>query len=195
MSMVPSVEALSTTMTSLRGYFWASTDSRQRLMNRPLSNVTIVTETKSLCAIYKNLSVRAVYTSLRPEIIWSRTQAVRPPSRIKSNGWRAARLSRKPPGVEHFGTESIPQYCAAATPPQRPDTPPERQAGGNVWLNTLVDYDTSKRGVSLLLASELCDPRSDARNTSQNTGHAPPDQRGLRQSVADGIRHGEPDLY
>src|ERR1035438_660517 len=64
MSMVPSVEALSTTMTSLRGYFWASTDSRQRLMNRPLSNVTIVTETKSLCAMNKNLSVRALYTSL-----------------------------------------------------------------------------------------------------------------------------------
>ncbi len=34
--MVPSVEALSTTMTSLSGYFCASTDSRQRLMKRPL---------------------------------------------------------------------------------------------------------------------------------------------------------------
>src|ERR1035438_8134933 len=158
MSMVPSVEALSTTMTSLRGYFWASTDSRQRLMNRPLSNVTIVTETKSLCAMNKNLSVRAFYTSFRPEIIWSRTEAIRPPSRIRSNGWRAARLSRKLPGVEHFGAESIPKTHAAASPPQRPDTPPERQAGGNVWLNTLEDYDTNKRGVSLLLASELCDP-------------------------------------
>src|ERR1035441_10116479 len=55
MSMVPSVDALSTTTISLRRYRWASTDSRQRLMKRPLLNVTIVTETKSFCAMNKNL--------------------------------------------------------------------------------------------------------------------------------------------
>src|ERR1039458_4914610 len=176
MSMVPSVEALSTTMTSLRGYFWASTDSRQRLMNRPLSYVTIVTETKSLCAMNENLSVRACYTPFRPEIIWSRTEAVRPPSRTKSNGWHAARLSRKLPRVEHFGTESIPPDCAAASPPQRPDTPPERQAGGNVWLNTSVDYDTNKCGVSLLLASELCAPRYESPGREERNIIDDPDQ-------------------
>src|SRR5689334_23176375 len=59
MSSVPSVDALSTTTISLSGYFWASTDSRQRLINRPLLYVTIVTETRSLCAMNKNLNDRA----------------------------------------------------------------------------------------------------------------------------------------
>jgi len=56
--MVPSVEALSTTMTSLSGYRWDSTDSRQRLMKRPLSYVTIVTETRSFCAMNQNQNLR-----------------------------------------------------------------------------------------------------------------------------------------
>src|SRR5580700_5048713 len=63
MSMVPSVEALSTTMTSFSRYFCWSTDSRQRLMKRPLLYVTTVTETKSFCAMNKNLRGRAFCTS------------------------------------------------------------------------------------------------------------------------------------
>src|SRR5664280_2525895 len=67
MSMVPSVEALSTTMTSLSGYLWDSTDSRQRLMNRPLSYVTIVTETKSFCAMNQNQKGRSFLSPLYPK--------------------------------------------------------------------------------------------------------------------------------
>src|SRR5580704_18445822 len=52
MSMVPSEELLSMTIISLSGYFWSSTDSRQRLMKRPLLYVTMVTETKSLRDMY-----------------------------------------------------------------------------------------------------------------------------------------------
>src|ERR1019366_3100079 len=64
MSMVPSVEALSTTMTSLNGYLWESTDSRQRLMKRPLSYVTIVTETKSFCAMNQDQRGRSSFSPL-----------------------------------------------------------------------------------------------------------------------------------
>ena len=48
MSTVPSVEALSMMTTSRLGYFCSRTESRQRLMNRPLLYVTSVTETRSL---------------------------------------------------------------------------------------------------------------------------------------------------
>src|SRR5665811_1048287 len=73
MSMVPSVEALSTTMTSLSGYLWESTDSRQRLMNRPLSYVTIVTETKSFCAMNQHQRGRSFLSPLYPRD-WGRTK-------------------------------------------------------------------------------------------------------------------------
>src|ERR1035437_2691566 len=72
MSMGPSVEGLFTKMTSLSGYLWDSTDSRQRLMNRPLSYVTIVTETKWFCAMNQNQRGRSFLSPLHPRD-WGRT--------------------------------------------------------------------------------------------------------------------------
>src|SRR5947199_8016187 len=50
-SVVPSTDALSMTITSLFGYFCSRTDSRHLRMKRPLLYVTIVTDTQSVANI------------------------------------------------------------------------------------------------------------------------------------------------
>jgi hypothetical protein len=80
---------------------------------------------------------------------------LRPPSRTKRNGRRAARLSHMLPGDENSFAGELPPNSATESPLPRPDTPPGRPPDENVWLRILVDYHTNKRAVSLPIAAKL----------------------------------------
>src|SRR5271169_3060074 len=119
MSTVPSVDALSITITSRLGYFCSSTDSRQRRINRPLLKVTIVTATKSLEAM-KFLGIRSVIEAVPlvrkkapacyvndPEVRNERSEASVPnhPGKHPRNGSEQHRRANAPvpQGAKVFG--------------------------------------------------------------------------------------------
>ncbi len=99
-------------------------------MNRPLLYVTIVTETKSLCAMNKNLRARTSFNIRITLIYWEpdATGSV-PPAEEKT-----------PAGEPHdfpiccHGLQAPLQSCfhdhsAERSPLQRPDTPPGKANG------------------------------------------------------------------
>ena len=187
--MVPSVEALSMTMTSLSGYrlrqhrFQAALDKAAAVVSDYRDRDEVVLRHEREPENPYSIDIRIQPSSLGPE---TTTSSLQPKTSI---GRRAAQPFRKPPAASSSACRADSASTRSKSPPPPPDTPPEMRAAESAWLNTSVDYDTNKRAASPLLSSRwnappYAPPRPPARSTKDSPGRPPGGRNPRPQTIA-----------
>ena len=158
--MVPSVEALSTTMTSLmriplrQHRFQAALDEAAAVVghDRDGDEVVLRHEQEPESPNFRTLCIN-------PDQLGTGRNRFVPPAEQQTTAGEPHDFPVCRQGLQAPTRKPIPQHSAAASPLPPPDTPPGRRPGESAWLNISVNYDTNKSGASPLIGCEMeCPP-------------------------------------